>query len=173
RLQPDTARLALLDDALHADTLLDDMADSAADPAEHPLANQVTDRTLTDLLAWPITGVVPRALRGSDAPADLLGTGERDQLATDLREATERANGHSSAPMLRRQACFLLAGHQPSSEWVRDLTGTETRKAGDLSQWSPQWPVARSLAVSHAVLGDTEPLQRFIGHGLAHPDMQV
>lgn len=173
QLRPDVETLALLDKALNADVLLTELADGDVCPGEHPLATQVTDRELTDLLAWPITGRPPRVLRGRCVRGPLLGEGERDELAGSLRGAVERADGAASASMLRRQTAFLLAGHEPSASWLDDLARQEARSAPDLSRWSPRWPVARSLAVSRAMQGDTEPLQAFITHGLADADTQL
>jgi hypothetical protein len=116
------ARLQVFDNALQADTILDDL----------------------------------------DAPAD------RHRLTAALRDTTEHPTASpDTAAMIRRQAEYLLAGHEPSRAWVTDAANTEQRYAGDLSAWSPRWPVARTAAISAAVAGDPAPLERFAAEGLA------
>jgi DNA-binding transcriptional regulator YiaG len=158
------ARLRVFDNALQADAILDDLD---APPDRHPLGLLVPDRALTELLGWTMTGQTPRALDG--LPAELAVPGpDRDRLAAALRDATEHpAASPETAAMIRRQAEFLLAGHAPSRAWVTEAAGLEQRQAGDLSVWSPQWPVARTAAISAAVAGDPAPLERFVADGLS------
>jgi transcriptional regulator with XRE-family HTH domain len=156
--------LHLLDPALTADTVLAEI--STPDPELHPLALLVPDRTLTELLAWPITGTPPRQLRGTRAYLP-VGAGVREHLVTQLRELAERAPaGTAAGSMLRGKVQFLIAAHPGFREWASatfrsDLRGTS------LGDWSVQWPVARTHAVSSSIAGDPEPLHRFTAEGLA------
>lgn len=171
-LGADLEKLALLDHAVTADYLLSEIAE-APPPAAHPLATQVTDRMLTDLLAWPLTGQPPRALRNSPSARLLLPAGQRDLLAAQLRMAAEQATDAESGPLLRRQTYYLLAQHEGSREWLEDMGKQEQSLTRNLREWTPQWAAARSLAVSRSVAGDPEPLERFIREGLAHDGTQL
>lgn len=160
----DPKLLRLLDPALTADTILAEI--STPDPELHPLALLVPDRTLTELLAWPITGTPPRQLRDTRAHLP-VGAGVREHLVAQLRELAERAPASTTAgAMLRRQAQFLIASHPGFREWATDAIRADLRRAS-LGDWSVQWPVARSHAVSSAIAGDLEPLHRFADEGLA------
>jgi DNA-binding transcriptional regulator YiaG len=158
------ARLQVFDNALQADTILDDLD---APPDRHPLGLLVPDRALTELLGWAMTGHTPRDLDGLPAVLE-VDTADRDRLAAALRDTTEHPTGSpDTAAMIRRQAEYLLAGHEPSRAWVTEAADTEQRYAGDLSTWSPRWPVARTAAISAAVAGDPAPLERFAAEGLS------
>ena len=160
----DPQLLRLLDPALRADNILAEI--NTPDPELHPLALLVPDRTLTELLAWPISGTPPRQLRGIRAHLP-VGAGVREHLVAQLRELAERAPATTMAgAMLRRQAQFLIAGHPGFREWVTDRVRADLRRT-NLGDWSVQWPVARSHAVSSAIAGDPEPLHRFVTEGLA------
>jgi transcriptional regulator with XRE-family HTH domain len=171
-LGADLDKLAVLDHAVTADYLLSEIAE-APPPGAHPLATQVTDRTLTDLLAWPLTGKPPRILRNGSSARLLLPAGQRDVLAAQLRIAAEQAKDAESGPLLRRQVYYLLAQHEASVEWLDDMGRREQKETRDLREWTPQWVAARSLAVSRSVAGDPEPLDRFIHEGLANDSTQL
>lgn len=157
------ALLAVWDRALTADSIL--AAVDAGDLTAHPLAYLVPDRTLSELVAWPISGAPPRQLDGHlvqlRVPADV-----RDHLAANLRRAAELAADEERSAMLRRQARFFVAGHPGSRQWIADADAGDRRRPADLRDWSPEWPVARSRAVSAALAGDPEPLERFVRDGL-------
>jgi transcriptional regulator with XRE-family HTH domain len=160
--------LQLLDQALAVDAIYADM--HATDPERHPLGLVVPDRTTTELLAWPLTGELPRQLRGSPARLD-VPRGVRDAVMADLRAVVDRTRTDSvSAAMVRRQVKFLVAGSQTSVDWLQQQAVADTRAVPDLRTWSPRWPVARSQAVAVAAAGDLEPLRRFIDQGLSHDD---
>jgi DNA-binding transcriptional regulator YiaG len=159
-------QLLLWDTALHVDAILADLGQD--DPRQHPLALLVPDRTTSELLAWPLTGDPPRQLRGTGARL-IVPRGEQDAVAADLREVADRAgHGTVEAGMIRRQVKFLVAGNPASHEWVDQQERHDARHIRDLSDWSPDWAVMRSAAVSAAHTGDTGLLARFIDEGLAN-----
>ena len=71
--------------------------------------------------------------------------------------------------MLRRQVKFLLAKTDDpvARQWAADAELGDLRSPGDLRQWTPRWPVARSAAHVAAEAGDLDPLHRFIDQGLS------
>jgi hypothetical protein len=156
--------LAVFDQALTADAVFDGLA--VEPPEAAPLACLVPDRTLSELLAWPLTGTPPRQLRNVRARLH-APTGTRDELAAGLRHAAGRTRDSERSAMLRRQARFLVASHDASRQWIEDAEAREQRRPPDLREWSPEWPVARSRAVSAALVGDPEPLRRFTAEGLS------
>lgn len=156
--------LTVLSDAMQADEILSEIG--TEDPAAHPLALVVPNRPLTELLTWPMTGVPPRQLAGTKARLD-VAKGERDQLASVLRTVADRADRGVEGAMLRRQAQYLVAEHTKSADWVAQMRAADVRAAWDLREWSPEWAVTRSRAISAAAAGDLDPLRRFIEHGLS------
>lgn len=157
-----TSLLAVWDDALEADAMLDGRNGDGT----HPLAHVVPDRRLSELLAWPFTGSPPRQLDGTRARLH-VPPATRDCLAASLRGATDNCRDGERSAMLRRQARFLVVSHPASREWIADAEAREQRRPADLREWSPEWPVARSHAVAAALGGDPEPLQRFARDGLS------
>jgi DNA-binding XRE family transcriptional regulator len=163
----DPGLLWLWDKALHADVML--AALDTPDPERHPLALVVPDRTATELLSWPITGQLPRLLAKTNAALP-VGRGELAAVTAALREAADRTRGDGERPsMLRRQAKFLLAktGDPAARQWAADAERRDLRSPGDLRQWTPRWPLARSAAHAAAAAGDLDPLHRFIDQGLS------
>lgn len=157
-------QLAVWDQALTADTIMAEIG--ALDVDTHPLVLVVPDRTLTELLAWPLTGVPPRQL--NDTTAELrVETGVKNDLAAGLRAVVDRSGDGLAGAMLRRQAKYLVAAHEPSRGWLADITARDVRNARDLREWTPQWAVIRSHAVSAAATGDLDPLDRFVREGLS------
>jgi transcriptional regulator with XRE-family HTH domain len=158
--------LALWDKALGADVVL--AALDTPDPERHPLALVVPDRTATELLAWPLSGQLPRQL--AKTKADLaVGHGELAVVTAALREAADRAGGDGEQPgMLRRQVKYLLAqADDPAArQWAADAELSDLRAPGNLRQWTPGWAVARSAAHTAAAAGDLDPIHRFIDRGL-------
>lgn len=158
------ALMHVLDQALLVDSIYTDMATAEAD--QHPLALIVPDRTLTDLLAWPLTGTPPRQLRSTRARLP-VASGVRDAVASSLRDAADRSAPDERGAMMRRQVKFLVAENPASTDWLRSHVAADIRSHTDLRTWSPQWAVTRSQAVSTAHTGDLDPLRRFIDQGLA------
>lgn len=155
--------LHLLEQALLVDSIYMDMA--STESRSHPLALLVPDRALTELLTWPLTGEPPKQLRATRAKLH-IPAGVRDAVAAELRRAADRSPRDERGAMMRRQVKFLVAGNDASAEWVRTQAAEDIRAHVDLRTWSPNWPVARSQAVSSAHEGDPEPLRQFIERGL-------
>lgn len=160
----DSTHLAVLNEALQADNILSEI--DIVSPAEHPLALIVPNRMLIELLAWPMTGRPPRQLAATRARLD-VAPAERDYIAGALRTVADAAERNVSGAMLRRQAQYLVAEHPQSADWNSERSAIDARAAHDLREWSPDWAVARSRAISAASNGNPEPLQRFIEHGLS------
>jgi transcriptional regulator with XRE-family HTH domain len=162
----DPRLLRMLDSALIADRMLAGL--DTADPERHPLAVMVPDRAVTELLAWPINGQVPRQLAGT--PADLdIRPGEARAITGSLRAMAERAAGPGErASMVRRQAGYLLAtaGDVDAVRWAAESRARDLRSA-DLGEWSPAWPVARTAAIAATAADDLDPLHSFIDRGLS------
>lgn len=156
------SELRTFDAAQRADDVLAQIVDP--EPSGHVLAHEVLSKRTCDLLTWPMTGREPRELGGHHDRAR-LGAGQRRGVHDALREAAERAQG-PRAPMLRRQAGFLLASDPESSGYLRRMAGDELRRLPNLSRWTPAWPVARGLAIAQSVAGDLEPLRTFLAHGV-------
>lgn len=163
----DPGLLWLWDKALDADVML--AALDTPDPERHPLAQVVPDRTATELLSWPISGQLPRQLAKTNATLP-VGRGELAAVTAALRDVADRASGDGERPsMLRRQVKYLLAkADDPvAQQWAADAELSDLRSPGDLRQWTPRWPVARSAAHVAAAAGDLDPLHRFIDQGLS------
>lgn len=156
--------LIVWDRALEADSVLDEF--TVDDPSQHPLALIVPNRLLSELLAWPLSGQPPRQLV-DHAPRLHLAPAVQDELAHGLRSVTDAADQGMQSAMLRRQAKFFVSGHAKSQDWIEDVTARELRAQSKLNEWSPEWTVARSHAVSKAIEGDPEPLQNFARTGLS------
>jgi transcriptional regulator with XRE-family HTH domain len=179
------ARPALLDHldvAAEADYLISQIvgvAPGSADLEQHPLGWTVLTHTLTEMVAWPITGRTPEALRANETaprrgpvPRSPFLTGQsRAHFFGNLRMLADRAQkADGPVVLLRRQAHFLLGLDQTgSSSELLDRAKT-VRYLSQAHGWSPLWPAARSLAASLARQGDIEPLRHFISN--AHPDEQ-
>lgn len=156
--------LAVLNDALKADRIVAQL--DTTDPRAHPLATVVPNRTLTELLAWPMTGQPPRQL--ADLQPQLhVPSGYRDHLAAALRRAADQAGRDVAGAMVRRQAHYLAASHAPSAGWLAESVAADLRAAPDLREWSPDWPAVRSRAIVAATRGDHEPMQQFLERGLS------
>jgi hypothetical protein len=153
--------LQVLDAAIRADDLMDQIVDP--DPERHVLAHEVLTRRTCDLLTWPLTGRTPRELDGrTDRPR--LAAGERRTVHDALRHAADSATG-SKAPMVRRQAAFLLATDPDAGDDLQRMADAELRRLPQLARWTPAWPVARGLAIAQSVAGNLDPLRTFLAHG--------
>jgi hypothetical protein len=181
RLGADVDLLAMLADATEADYLLTALVDADAAEvhlAEHPLGSTVLTHTLTDLIAWAITGQVPGVFpdpgtvvrRGPVPSGPALDVRDRQRLFANLHVLAERAGRPGSEHLLlHRQACFL-AGLDPTggtAAWIRGASPRSTSLTA-FHTWSPRWPDVRSVATSLAKQGDAELLRDFIAR--AHPD---
>lgn len=169
RALADPSLLVMFEKALMADSIYGELA-TAGSP-EHPLSVIVPDRTLTELLAWPLTGEAPRQLSEVRTRLYVPST-VQDAVARDLCDAADQAGtGTERTAMLRRQVKFLVASNDSAREWLRQQTTSDTRALPDLSNWSPSWALARSQAVASAHSGDLDPLRRFIDQGLASDEL--
>jgi transcriptional regulator with XRE-family HTH domain len=156
--------LRIWDTALQVDNVLAQI--DSPDPDDHPLAFTVPTRAMTELLAWPLFGAVPRGLAGTPARLD-VARGERQSVLSALRAVAERAVGRTERhAMLRRQVRFLLARDPASRDWVAHQQPTDVRPR-DLGEWTPAWPLARSAAVTAATAGDLDLIRAFIATGLS------
>ncbi len=180
--------LDALSDAIDADCFLDYVFVtelSAVDPSDHPLATWVMKRSFHAMIAWPLLGHKPSALRGTDGSAHrrgpvpampILTAAERTCLFDSLRAVVEKSlliHGHTfdseQATLLRRQACFLasLDSSTGMREWLQHMAIKEDEHLPRLDSWSPGWVTARTMAVARARLGEPEPLRWFIDTALA------
>lgn len=163
--------LACFDAAQHVDFLLTGIL--AADDRRHPLAHEVITKTTTELLTWPLTGIAPRVFRADagKSPRPVFGAGQRARVYGALRSAAEGADHlGDQAPLLRRQAGYLLASDPDSTDYLRALAAAEARRISRLDRWSPHWSATRSLAIARALAGDPEPLHQFVTTGCASDD---
>lgn len=158
----DPELVGMLGDAVRADLILGELG--FANGPESPLASLVPGRTLTELLAWPISGKAPRALHGyGDRIAVQFPTGERRELVAALRRTADTAPADEQGAMLHRQSAYLAAADPDAPEWAAEPRNTPLQREA----WGPEWPVQRSRAISAAAGGDIEALQRFVDTGLA------
>ncbi|WP_369024121.1 helix-turn-helix domain-containing protein [Nocardia cyriacigeorgica] len=162
--------VAAFETALSVDDILSGLDEK--DPRRHPLALTVPDRTTTEMLMWPFTGVAPRQL-GDGSAALHIPAGQRTEAVGLLRALAESAGDSEQGAMLRRQAVFLVATHDAAhkcqDQWAFDQIKKQV-SAADLRRWSPEWAVARSAAIRAASAGDPEPLHRFVAEGMNDPD---
>lgn len=153
---------------------------------DHPLSTWVMKRPFGEMIAWPIIGlkptavrsVAPRIRRGPVSDTPVMGSNEKSLVLMHLQTAAEmswRWQDSERALLLRRQVYFL-ASIFASSEmeaWLSHMAVREERHLHGLSSWSPSWPMARSLTVARARLGDPEPLQWFIDTALRSDQGQL
>jgi hypothetical protein len=170
----------VLREAMEADMTITELSGSrslACDRHVSPLSAHVHRRTLTSLITWPFTGIVPDQLRplketatmrrGPVADRPILDTDIRSIFFDNLLAAAESANVVDGA-LLRRQATFLL-GFDTRSESRSWIENEHRRCEGSVgaSHSSASWAGRRSAAVAAAYAGDRGPLQAFL-----HRDLQ-
>jgi hypothetical protein len=172
--------VALLTDATEADYLLGQIIDiqqAGTDLTAHPLAHTVLTHTLSELLAWTVTGRTPQPVsvlatpaptrRGPTADGPRLTAEQHGRFFAGLQYLAECSSGRFDGPalLLHRQACYL-AGLDPTGDtraWLgaAAVPGLSARQCS----WTPRWADARSVATALARQGDPEPLRRFIDGG--------
>jgi len=166
--------LATLEDAIQADLIIADTVQAGGQLIEadrHPLGATVHQCTLTNLITWPFTGIVPtqlgdlvtvRARRGPAPGQPTLTEDERTRFFDHLL-VTANANPHEYAALPRRQAIYLLGFDTRAStaEWLRTEQLRALRDAGPTDH-VPSWVVIRSSAVALAYGGDRDPLRAFL-----------
>ncbi|MFC7344619.1 helix-turn-helix domain-containing protein [Saccharopolyspora griseoalba] len=159
--------VSVLSEAIRADVILANVpgADDAHVLGPHPLAAIVPGRTLTELLAWPISGVPPRVLRGLvNGERAQLPAGDRKDLAHALAITAESADGNTEqGAMLRRQAAYLAASEPTMAGWTPPMP---RRPVAVADSWLPEWPVQRSRAIAAASAGDVDALHQFVDTSL-------
>jgi DNA-binding XRE family transcriptional regulator len=190
------ARPALVDslgEAIEADYLLSYSLSAGLDcaPENHPLAQWVLSRSVSEMLGWPFTGEPPSALRGVTpairrgpvAVAPVVSREEKIRFFEHFRRVAEnsvRARNASDMRqvLLRRQAYYQVgwAKDQGVGKWLEGMEREEQRRAPALnhaSGWSPQWMLARSLAVARSKFGDREALWEFIRKGFGSNECEL
>jgi transcriptional regulator with XRE-family HTH domain len=176
--------LATLDDAIQADLIIAETvhADGRLIEADgHPLGATVHQRKLSDLIAWPFTGIVPAPLRDLVTVRARRGpVPDRPTLTEDERTCffdhllvTADATLDEGTVLARRQAIYLLGFDTRAStaEWLRAEHIRALREAGRTDH-VPSWVVVRSSAVALAYGGDRDPLRAFLQHALATDQLE-
>jgi hypothetical protein len=172
------ALLAMLADAIQADLIIAETVQPGGHLMEadgHPLGATVHQRTLSDLITWPFTGIAPaplqdlvtaRARRGP-VPAQPTLTEDERTCFFDHLLVTADANPPEDAALARRQAIYLLGFDTRSStaEWLRTEHIRALRDAGHTDA-VPFWVAVRSSAVALAHGGDRDPLRPLLQHAL-------
>jgi hypothetical protein len=169
---PSTSRR--LREAVEADLVLSigvAAAGTWVDPRTHPLAAHVHRRSLTNLITWPLTGVLPPQLvefrprtrrSGPVAEHPSLATEATTRFFDHLVTTAERSIRPEDA-LLRRQAVYLLGFDRRPH--IVDRLRQEWRRAGSGSVRENDVPallVARSASVALASVGDTGQLHDFV-----------
>ena len=170
---------AVLDDAIHADLIIAETVQAGGRLGKadgHPLGATVHHCTLSSLITWPFTGIVPtqvrdlmtsRARRGPVPDRPTLAAAEQESFFDHLL-VTADAIPREDTALARRQSIYMLGfdGRASTSEWLRVEHSRAMRDAGRTDQ-VPSWVVVRSSAVALANGGDREPLRAFLRHALA------
>jgi hypothetical protein len=171
-------------DAVDADMIIDYAIEHEPSTGHsHPLSATVHARALTNLVTWPLTGVMPSQLqplvnpnpgrRGPVAAHPELTAEDRSRLYTHLLKA---ASSPSTAEdrLLRRQAVYLLAfdNDPQTTEWLAAEHG-RALKSARVADDAPSWATARSAAVAMARHGDPEPLSKFIDNLLLDHTQEI
>ncbi|MBF6302312.1 helix-turn-helix transcriptional regulator [Nocardia amamiensis] len=165
--------VAAFETALQADDILSGL--DQRDPKRHPLGLTVPDRAITEMLTWPLTGAIPRQLKGTSAVLH-IPVSQRTEAVASLRALAESAGDGEQGAMLRRQAVFLVASHDAAFQHAEGWASSQIKRQAseaDLRRWSPEWAVARSAAVRAASTGNHEPLQRFVDEGLSDAETEL
>jgi transcriptional regulator with XRE-family HTH domain len=179
RLGAKPALLDVLTEAISADLVLGEAVAAGPRPASsdrHPLAAQVHRRSLSSLITWPLTGVIPPKLDGASGIASgrrgpvsagpVLTPDERHRFFDHLLVSADANRGPDNI-LLRRQAVFLLGYDErtETADWLGDeqqRAVTAARRADDV----PSWVAVRSSAVALARQGNPEPLHMFVNNAL-------
>ncbi|MGH3772783.1 MAG: helix-turn-helix domain-containing protein [Pseudonocardiaceae bacterium] len=171
--------LVMLEDAIQADLIIAETVQAGGQligADEHPLGVTVHQRTLTNLMTWPFTGVVPAPLRDlvtarvrrGPVPDQPTLTQDERTCFFDHLLVTADASLHKDSSLPRRQAIYLLGFDTRAStaDWLRTEQCRALRDAGR-TEHVPSWVAVRSSAVALAQGGDRDPLRAFLHHALA------
>jgi hypothetical protein len=176
----------VLADAFEADVVLDEAIGSGASlgtPGHHPLSATVHRRGLTNLITWPITGVMPaqldaigtpvRSRRGPTPGHPTLGADERARLFEHLRSVADSCRTDGDA-LLRRQAIYLMGfdSDEATGHWLGCEHTRAVRQAGRVDD-IPSWVSVRSSAIGLTHAGDRDALHAFISAGLRDERQQL
>ncbi len=171
--------LATLEDAIHADLVIAETVQGGGrlgNTDGHPLGATVHQCTVSNLITWPFTGIVPTSVRDLMTVRVRRGpVPDRPALAADVQESffdhllvTADATPREDTALARRQSIYMLGFDTRAStaEWLRVEHSRAMRDAGRTDQ-VPSWVVVRSSAVALANGGDRDPLRAFLRHALA------
>ncbi|MFI5492197.1 helix-turn-helix domain-containing protein [Actinoplanes sp. NPDC051859] len=161
-------------EAIEADQVLSTGVAAGArwvDSVSHPLANSVHRWAITNLITWPVAGVMPqhlavfvrRTARRGPVPAQpCLGAEERTRFFDHLQVVVARADNRREA-LLRRQAVYLLGfDRRPEiADWLRSEWSRAIRRPVDPGNLTGLLE-ARSASVALAIAGDCAHLQDFV-----------
>ncbi|WP_280423153.1 helix-turn-helix transcriptional regulator [Nocardia carnea] len=164
--------IALLSDALEADLIISETVytdPTAVASSQHPLAVSVHQRTLANLITWPVTGRPPAQLadlssprrRGPRPSSPVISAADRHRFFDNLLLAADRCRWPEDA-LLRRQAAYLLGfdDRPESADW---LAGEHSRALhSTASTQGPGWLRVRSSAIALAAAGDRDPLRAYL-----------
>jgi transcriptional regulator with XRE-family HTH domain len=163
---------SVLNDAIEADTILEHvLAAEQGAVSDHPLAATVHRRDLTNLITWPLNGVLPAQLRrrqtvdrqrrGPAPSQPTLSQGERRRFFEQLIRLADLRDARSE-PLLRRQAMYLLSfdAHGATKDWLMAEHNRcqPTFKGVDVTQWVAM----RSVAIALTRHGQREALNAFM-----------
>jgi transcriptional regulator with XRE-family HTH domain len=174
RLGADAESLSALDQAFEADLIIADAVEAGNRPVDqtaHPLASSVHQRTLTNLITWPLTGIMPAQLRHlkrcearrGPVPTHPVLLDEEKTRFFDHLLITVDAYPQEEAALLRRQAIYLLGfDHRAGSvDWLETEQCQALSRAARADQ-IPSWVAVRSSAMALTLCGNREPLRAFV-----------
>ncbi|MCC3328279.1 helix-turn-helix domain-containing protein [Nocardia abscessus] len=175
--------IMLLTDALEADLVIGDtvgIEPHTINADAHPLAVSIHQRTLANLITWPITGRPPVQLagltgrrgRGPRPSSPVISTIDRERFFDHLLLVADRCRWPDEA-LLRRQAIFLLGfdNRGDSADW---LAGELTHALHTVSHTDvPGWLRVRSSAIALSATGDRDPLRAYLTRLRDNPDQQL
>ena len=167
--------------ALEADHVFDHVLgtdDDTQRAGEHPFGACLMPSSLSEMIAWPLTGAVPSHLkqvitqsrRGPVATHPSLPPLDRQRFFDRLRIDADRAlplrDQDRHHAVLGHQACFRVAWDMSpaTQQWLDEVWRREVRSRG-FDHWSPTWLAVRSLAIARARRGDAESLSDFVAAG--------
>lgn len=174
-------------DAIEADIIIADAVEAGNDrliePADHSLAGVVHRRDLTNLITWPITGILPVQLRGlPERRTSRRGAvPDRPELRAEEKRrffdhllVTADANRDARHALLRRQAIYLVGfdARPDSREWLESEQRRALRGTGQTEDVT-SWVSVRSSAIALARNGNKDPLRAFVTAALTDQTQEL